>query len=120
MRIDRLRQIREARGFSQSDLADRVGIHHQQIYRIETGQSDPSGTTLTNLAKALEVSVDYLVGLTDEPLIRIDEKGLTQMESRLVWAARNGLIVEALKVLTTMSETDDKAIIPTDKPAVNS
>jgi transcriptional regulator with XRE-family HTH domain len=64
---DRLRRVREDRGWSQVQLSKRSGIHPMLISRIETkAKKDVNATTLRKLAKALRVSGDYLLGLKDE------------------------------------------------------
>jgi transcriptional regulator with XRE-family HTH domain len=64
---DRLRQVREDRGWSQVVLSKRSGVHAMLISRIETkAKKDVNAGTLRKLAKALRVSGDYLLGLKDE------------------------------------------------------
>lgn len=108
MRGDRLREMRERRQLTQKDLADRAGVHAQQVYKYEKNMSDPTGDILARLAKALDISVDYLVGLVDESSEHFSEDELTPMERRLIWAVRKGLIHEALKAVTAISETGDQ------------
>ena len=56
-----LRRIREARGYSLRALADRVGMSHVALFRLEAGQTDPRLSTLRRLAKALKVTVADLI-----------------------------------------------------------
>lgn len=63
----RLRQAREERGWSQQQLADRVGIARVTITMYEAGEREPDFETLTKLAQALGVTTDYLLGRTDNP-----------------------------------------------------
>lgn len=56
----RLRQLREAAGYSQSDLGKRVGVSQAAIWHWETGDRDPSIEQLYKLAEALEVDVKEL------------------------------------------------------------
>ena len=58
---NRLRKIREARGFTQRDLADRVKIELVQISRYERGQALPNAETLVALAEVLQVDIDVLL-----------------------------------------------------------
>lgn len=82
LRTERLRKARERLGLTQRQLAELCGLGEQQIYRYETGRADPSSFYLTVVAEKLKVSVDYLVGLTDEPhaivgeALRPDERKL--------------------------------------------
>ena len=52
---------------SQSDLAIRAGLPPSSIAHFETASRKPSFDTLHKIANALEVTADYLLGLTDEP-----------------------------------------------------
>lgn len=47
-------------------LGEMVSVKKQSINSLETGTSKPSFDVLLKLADALEVSLDYLVGRTDE------------------------------------------------------
>lgn len=63
----RLRQVREALGLTQAQLARQIGIRREHLNILEHGRSFPTITTLARLATALEVTTDYLLGLTDTP-----------------------------------------------------
>lgn len=58
---DRLRSLRQERGWTQADLAQRVGIGQQVLSGYETGRRTPSLETTLALARTLDVSVDDLV-----------------------------------------------------------
>ena len=60
--LPRLRQIREARGYSLRALAGKVGMAYPALFRIETGEADPRLSTLRKLAKTLNVTVADLIG----------------------------------------------------------
>jgi transcriptional regulator with XRE-family HTH domain len=57
----RLRELRQGKNWSQSDLAQEVGLHYNHLGRFERGSSRPSADTLKKLADALGVSTDYLL-----------------------------------------------------------
>ena len=59
---DRLRTAREARGLSQSDLARRLGTPPSAIAHFEGDRRKPSFANVRAIARALEVSADYLLG----------------------------------------------------------
>ncbi len=54
---ERVREIREAKGWTQREIADRVGIDDYYISRLENGHINPTLATLQKLARALEVEV---------------------------------------------------------------
>lgn len=58
---DRLKEYRKDRGFSQEDLADRLGVSRQAIGKWEQGQAYPEVEKLLALCEALHVSMDALM-----------------------------------------------------------
>jgi transcriptional regulator with XRE-family HTH domain len=63
----RLRMVREARGLTAADLGAMVSLGGTTITRYEQGIRDPDTETLVRLAEILDVSLDYLFGLTAKP-----------------------------------------------------
>ena len=57
----RLRLLRERRGLTQEQLAEKSGVSRTYLARLETGRQDPTLSTLEKLAKALGVKVGRLV-----------------------------------------------------------
>lgn len=71
---ERLKLVRKERGFTQDDLAKKVNTQKTTISNYETGYSTPSNEMLIDLAQALNVSSDYLLGLSDNPQLNRDGK----------------------------------------------
>ena len=63
----RLYLLRKAAGLSQAELGDMLSVSHHTISAYEKEKSDPSDATKVWLARFFGVSVDYLMGLSDEP-----------------------------------------------------
>ena len=63
----RIKDLRDDYNLSQSDIAAVIGTTQQQYSKIECGKSDISGEKLILLAQYYNVSVDYILGLTNEP-----------------------------------------------------
>lgn len=57
----RLRELREAKGWSLDRLAEEAGMNGLQVGHIERGASDPKLSTILKLAKALEVRTAKLI-----------------------------------------------------------
>ena len=58
---DRLKRLREARGWSQQELADQAHVPYITIYRCERGlHQEPRVSVAAKLARALGVSLDVL------------------------------------------------------------
>ena len=63
---EKLLELRRREGLSQEQLADRLGVTRQSVSKWESGAAAPELTKLVALSELFSVSVDYLVGLTDE------------------------------------------------------
>ena len=61
----RLTEVRKDKKMSQDEVGKLVGVHGAVIGRYERDEVKPSIEMATQLAEALEVSLDYLVGSTD-------------------------------------------------------
>ena len=61
----RLKELRTENNLTQTQLAVKLGIRQQSYARYENGEGEPSLDTLVAIAKLFNVSVDYLLGLTD-------------------------------------------------------
>jgi len=57
----RLRALRDERGLTQRELAERLDAEVPQISRYETGAYLPNAETLVTIAKALHVDLDRLL-----------------------------------------------------------
>lgn len=60
-----LREARAARGWTQADLAERVGVTRKTINTVENGVFVPSTVLALKLARALETTVEALFELPD-------------------------------------------------------
>ena len=52
-----IKQLREAKGLTQAELADRIGVSSKTVSKWETAKGLPDITLLEPLAGALDVSV---------------------------------------------------------------
>lgn len=63
----RLKDIREDRDLTQSDIAKVINCTQVCYSRYETGQRDIPLSTLCKLSEYFCVSTDYILGLTNNP-----------------------------------------------------
>lgn len=64
---EKIADLREKRGQTQEDLAAKLGISRASLSHYEKNRREPDYATLTKLADYFQVSVDYLLGRTDDP-----------------------------------------------------
>ena len=89
---ERLKNLRKKVGLTQVDVAGKLGISQQAYASWERGVKKPTQDNLVKIAQILNVSVDYLVGTSQETsdeldnielLFRMNSKGLTEEEKEI-------------------------------------
>ena len=89
MTAERIKALREARGWTQAELARRMSITRNGVNSWEQGLSMPSPACLVDLSKVFSVSTDYLLGVERLETINVtglkdeDVALLTQLADRL-------------------------------------
>ena len=85
----RLKELRKEANLTQVELAKRLGIGQSSYADWERGKKKPTQENLVKIAQVLNVSIDYLVGNSEEKsdeldnielLFRMNSKGLTEEE----------------------------------------
>ena|ERR1043165_1296262 len=99
MRKDRLKNYRLKRDLTQEQLALELNTDKKQINRWEKGESAPSAGKLAELSKVLNVSVDYLLGISDNPIPNIQLNNMSEVEIEVINAMRSGDDKEAMKII---------------------
>lgn len=79
----RIRKYRELRGFSQKELADRIGLSNSRVSNWEQGINRPNADIISDLCKALDVSPSELLD------VHISTDNLNEQERKLISAYRN-------------------------------
>ena len=64
---ERIKQLRLERGMSQDAVGRIIGVKRYSVYGYEKGNNYPEAPGLIALADYFGVSIDYLVGRTDNP-----------------------------------------------------
>ncbi|MBG9737705.1 MULTISPECIES: helix-turn-helix domain-containing protein [Paenibacillus] len=59
---NRISDLREQKGWTQEELAEKLGITRAALSHYEKNRRKPDFETLTTLADLFEVSIDFLVG----------------------------------------------------------
>lgn len=64
---ERLRELRKKHGMLQSEVGEVINVGKSAIAGYESGFRNPKKSSLPVLAELFHTSVDYLLGLTDNP-----------------------------------------------------
>lgn len=99
---ERIREFREAKGWTQDELAVAADMNRVTIAKYESGRIEPKSKSLSKLATALGITTDVLIG-TDGVSMSDEEREL--------WQARQALRVDpnrrALMDLATNGSAQD-------------
>jgi transcriptional regulator with XRE-family HTH domain len=102
----RLKQVRDLRGLTQAELAEKAGLTAVQISHFETGvKPSASAITLVKLADALSVSIDYLLGRTTE---RTAVGGAAAVVLRNLGDASSSTIETVAEIARSLTKKDRK------------
>ena len=92
---DRLQSLRKAKGISQEELAEHVGVSRQAVSKWESGQSTPDLEKIITMSDFFEVTTDYLLkGI--QPAANDKDKKTRELASRILYIASTALIVIGL------------------------
>jgi transcriptional regulator with XRE-family HTH domain len=67
---ERIIQLKTDRDLLQKDIAAAIGLSLRAYQYYEKGQKEPTLSVLVRLADFFDVSLDYLVGRSDDPQMR--------------------------------------------------
>lgn len=62
---EKIKNLREEKGLSREKFGALINIAGNSVYRIENGLNLPDAKTLLNISKTLDVSIDYLLGVSE-------------------------------------------------------
>ena len=82
MVADRIRVLREQKGFTQTELAKRLKITRSSVNAWEQGISVPSTQYIVELAEIFKVSTDYLLCVDNTATVSV--AGLDEKDIQLV------------------------------------
>lgn len=71
---ERIASLREKYAMTQEELSTKLGITRASLSHYENNRRAPDYDTITNIAGFFKVSIDYLLGRTDDPHIVLDDE----------------------------------------------
>ena len=94
----RLKNLRKRNKWTQQELASKIGVTKETLYRYEKNQLPPSYDSAVRLADLFQVSIDYLMGWTDYPTSKdMKEKEKIEEKIRLLKKEQRKKLFEILK-----------------------
>lgn len=101
MNVERLQLAMKKRGHNVASLAELINRSDRTIRYILAKDGNTSDDTVVAIAQALEVSADYLLGLSDDPAPDVRVDNLTEDEKAVLKALRRGEPMQAIKIIAS-------------------
>jgi len=93
----RIQQLRKELSFSQTELANKVGISYAQIGRYETKGAQPPAEVLKNIANTLGTTIDFLIN--------------GNLEEKAIATLKDSEVLNQFKKVEELSESDKNALL---------
>lgn len=77
----RLKLLRESRDLLQKEVADKLGIKANTLSGYENGTRSPDHKLLNDIADFYNVTVDYLLGRSDDPRMSKEKYSVTKQKA---------------------------------------
>lgn len=82
----RIKQLRKDEGITQSELANKLKCSLSKIAMWETEKREPTKDDLINLSIVFDVSIDYLLGRSDDKKFTLKNEELNQKDLKQIIA----------------------------------
>lgn len=107
--MTRIKSLRRDEGLTQQDIATMLGITRGAYANIENGKREPDIATMFFLANHFNVSVDYLLGRTDEKEPTVKDDGLHADPPDL--ETEDGRIKEFIHLFRQLTDSERSLIV---------
>lgn len=113
---EKLKYLREAKGFTQDEIASKLSIARQSVSKWEQGINEPDFDTLKKLCVILDCSIEELID-DDKEIVTSKEEKREKIYKRIYFISSMLLIFTFLSVFIFLSYASDTIIIHWDTHA---
>jgi transcriptional regulator with XRE-family HTH domain len=103
LRGERLKKLRQEKNMTQEEAAAQAKISLRLLQKYEAGDTDPSTEIAARLALLLDTTLDYLVGIEDDPNPRLLDVDLSESERELILAIRQRKTNNAIQAFAALT-----------------
>jgi transcriptional regulator with XRE-family HTH domain len=79
---ERIKELRKIHDWTQSNLAEKLGVENKMISYYENKKSIPNAETLVKIAEIFNVSIDYLL-FDDAPKLPLERTGRNKLVEQM-------------------------------------
>lgn len=92
----RIKEAREARGWTQEQLAAAMNTTQQTIQRWESGQTDPKSSVIVEISRVLGITVSFIMNIDENDeakMLSEDEHELVELYRQLTTKGQHAVLV---------------------------
>lgn len=104
---DRIKKLRESKGLTQQDFAEKLGVNRSMVAKYEAG-AVMSIPTLMTICKLLDTNPNYLLGVSDVNRVALPSDGDATLERNLLTILSDQ--INSLKEKLTERENEVKRL----------
>ena len=102
---EKLQMLRKKNGYSQEQLADKIGIARQTVSKWENGQAIPELNGLILLSELYGVTIDRIVKDDDEcNIYYVRVRTLTSIKLFPFWFLQKRILIQSMKIKCNLPE----------------
>lgn len=105
----KIKEARESAGYTQKELAAIIGVAPNTFHGYESGKHDPKSDYLQKIASACDVTVDFLLGITDAPNAKTPANGERDRYADIVVKVMSGLTEEEKQQIVDYAKLHEAA-----------
>lgn len=105
---DKIKEVREKNKLNKREMAKKLEVPYTTYNNYETGAREPGSNFLINFSKVFNVTVDYLVGASADPIMGIEGQKKNDILSDIILRLRSDN--NFLEVVKGLYESNDEQI----------
>ncbi|HDR7367929.1 MULTISPECIES: helix-turn-helix domain-containing protein [Bacillus cereus group] len=102
MNGNRVKMLRNEKKLTQNDLSEKIGVSKSALSQIENNKITPSRETVSALSRVLEVTSDFILGLSEYRELDQEESSEVRKEMNVLTEKIEKLSAERQKFLIDM------------------
>lgn len=107
---NRIRELRISKNMSQKELSELIDVSKSAISKYESESLEPNIRVQIALAEAFNVTIDYLIGYSDENTLAKSDDNITKMIELYKELNENNRILALAKMIELLNEQSKRTV----------
>ncbi len=107
---NRIRELRISKNMSQKELSELIDVSKSAISKYESDSLEPNIRVQIALAEAFNVTIDYLIGYSDENTLAKSDDNITKMIELYKELNENNRILALAKMIELLNEQSKRTV----------